>query len=196
MLTKKEAEKLMKTKGEVRGVSIRDDLNFVLEYKGKQAIKELEAKMAGLGFPLKHKGIKPMDFYPIGLSIILTLTTKELFSLSDKDLEKWGSSVVKFSIFMKIFMKYFGSLKLISEQIPGMWRKHYTIGDLEISEFSEKKRYVILRLRDYKTLPGQCSIFKGYFSKVCEMVVKAPVISKETKCMFKGNKYHEFLLKW
>ena len=32
--------------------------------------------------------------------------------------------------------------------------------------------------------------------RVAEMVVKAPVTCKETKCMFKGDPYHEFLLTW
>jgi len=196
MLTKKEAEKLMKIEGEARGVAIRDDLNFVLEYKGKEALKKVEDKMAELGYPLKHKEIKPMDFYPIGLSIASVLIIKELFNFKEEDFKKWGASVVKFSIFMKIFMKYFGSFKLIAEQIPSMWRRHYTIGSLEMPKFSKEKRYVILRLRDYKIISSQCSVFKGYFSKVCEMVIKSSVTCKETKCMFKGDKYHEFLLTW
>ena len=32
--------------------------------------------------------------------------------------------------------------------------------------------------------------------RVAEMVVKTPVTCRETKCMFKRDPYHEFLLTW
>jgi len=196
MLTKKEAENLMKIKGEARGMTFKVDYEFIIEYKGEQGLKKVEAKMEELGFPLKYKEIRPMDFYPIGLSAIFLLAIKETFNFDEKDLEKWGRSVIKFSLIMKIFMNYFGSLKLVAQQIPNIWRKHYTVGNLEMPEFSEEKRYAILRLRNFHISPIHCSIYRGYFAKTTEMVIKAPVICKETKCMFKGDKYHEFLLKW
>lgn len=196
MLTKKQAEKFMEIKGEVRGMTFKGDLEFVLEDKGKEGLKRVEDRLAELGFPLKYKEIKPMDFYPMGLSPISLLTIKEVFNFNEEDLKRWGTSVVKFSLFMKIFMKYFGSLKLIASQVSKMWRKHYTIGKLEMPEFSEEKRYAILRLKDFKIDPAYCDIYLGYFSKTAEMVEKFPVTCKETKCMFRGDKYHEFLLTW
>jgi len=196
MLTKQEAENLMKVEGEARGVALKDDLDFILEKKGEEGLKKVEAKMAELGYPLKYKEIRSMDFYPMGLANLFLLAIKEVFNFEEKDLEEWGSSIVKFSIFTKIFMKYFGSLKLIAEQAPKIWRKHYTIGDLEMSEFSKEKRYVVLRLKNFKVHPIHCSILKGMFSKITEMVVKSPVVCKETKCMFQGDKHHELLLTW
>jgi len=108
-----------------------------------------------------------------------------------------GTSVVKFSLLMKIFMKYFGSFKLIAGEVSKMWQKHYTIGSLEMPEFSKEKRYVILREKNFQVHPIYCNIHIGYFAKVCGMVVKAEVITcKETKCMFQGDEYHEYLLTW
>jgi len=196
MLTKEEAEKLMKTKGEIRGMALKVDWDFIIETKGEEGLKRVEARMAELSFPLKHREIKQMNFYPIGFGALSLLVIKEIFNFNDKDFEKWGASVVKFSLFMKIFMKYFGSLKLIAEQIPGMWQKHYTIGSLEMPEWSERKKYVILRERNFKIRPFFCYIHKGYFTKVAEMVIKSPITCKETKCMFRGDEYHEFLLTW
>jgi len=196
MLTKEEAENLMKIEGEARGVALKDDLDFVLEKKGEEGLKKVEIKVAELGFPLKYKEIKPMDFYPMGLANLFLLVIREVFNFDEKDLEEWGASIVKFSIFTKIFMKYFGSLKLIAEQVPKIWKKHYTIGDLEMPEFSKEKRYVVLKIRNFKVHPIHCSILKGMFSKITEMVVKSPVACKETKCMFQGDEHHELLLTW
>jgi len=149
-----------------------------------------------LGFPLEYKEIKTMSFSPVGLSVIFVTTIKEIFNFDKEDFKKWGVSVVKFSLIMKIFMKYFVSLKLISGQVSKIWREHYTIGDLEMSEYSEEERYAILRLKNFRLSNIYCNIYEGYFAKTAEMVVKAPVTCKETKCMFKGDEYHEFLLTW
>jgi hypothetical protein len=196
VLTKEKAEKLIKIKGESRGANITDDWNFILENKGSDGLRRLEEKIAELGFPLKKKDIRPMKFYPIGLNIISTLLIKELFNFTEKDFERMGIAEVKFSLMAKIFMKYFVSPELISKQIPKMWRKYYTIGDLEIPEYSKENKYIVLRLKNFKINPIFCNTYKGFFSKVAQMAVKSPVVVKETKCMFKGNPYHEFLLTW
>jgi len=196
MITKREAEKLIKLKGETRGVNLKIDLQFVLDRKGEEGLKKVEEKLAKLGFPLKYKDIRPMDFYPLGLSVINLMVVKEFFGFNEKEVEEWGASLVKFSIIEKVFMKYFGSLKLIASQIPKMWQRHYTVGDLQMPEFSEEKRYSVLRLKGFKIHPLYCGILKGYFAKITELIVKAPAVTKETKCEFKGDEYHEFTTRW
>lgn len=196
MLTKKQIEDFKKLEGDVRGMAIKVDLDFVFEEKGKEGIQKVEKALARAGFPIEYKKIKPMEFYPISLSAVLLTTIKETFNFNEKDLERWGASVVKFSMLMKIFMKYFASLDLVTKQIPNIWRKHYTIGELEVFDYSEKKKFVILRLKNFKVHPVHCHIYKGYFSKTTEMIVKKKIKCEETKCMFKGDPYHEFLLTW
>lgn len=196
MLTKEKVKKLMKLKGSVRGMALKVDLDFVREKKGENGLRKVEARMKELGHPLEYDKILPMQFYPMGLSVISLLVIEEVFNFSEKELKEWGESVVKFSILMKILMKYFGSLNLVAKQIPGVWRRHYTIGDLEMPDFSEESKYVILRLKNFKIDPIYCSIYLGYFSKTASMVLKNKINVKETKCMFKGDPYHEFLLTW
>ncbi|KPJ55177.1 hypothetical protein AMJ47_01530 [Parcubacteria bacterium DG_72] len=197
MLTKKEAKRLVReTKGEARGVALKDDLDYILEIKGEEGLERVEQRMAELGYPLRKKDIKPMSFYPMGLANLFLLVIKEVFNFTEKDLEDWGASIVKFSLFTKIFLRYFGSLALIAKEAPKIWRDHYTIGDLEMPEYSEKKKYVILRLKNFKMDPIHCSILTGMFSKISQMVVKHPATCKETKCMAKGDSYHELLITW
>jgi len=197
MLTKQEAKKIVEqTKGEARGVSLRDDLDFILDIKGEQGLKRVEDRMAELGYPLKRKDVNVMSFYPMGLADLYLLVIQEIFNFNKKELEKWGASIVKFSIFTKVFMKYFGSLQLMAAQTPRAWKKHYTAGDLEMPEYSREKRYVILRLSNFKFHPIHCPLLTGMFLKISQMVIKQPTKCKETKCMFRGDPYHEFLITW
>ena len=152
MLTKREAEKLMKTKGKVRGLLFKIDRDFILEEKGEEGVKKVETKMVELGFPVDYKNIIRMDFYPIGLIIISRLISKDLFNFNDDDLRKWGSAIVKFSLLIKIFMNYFSSLNLIAKQVSAIWQRHYSIGDLEMPEYNEKERHGKLKLRNRKFL--------------------------------------------
>lgn len=195
-LNKELAQELKQAKGEIRGSCLKSDWDYFYLKKGKGRIKEFEKRMAELGCPLEYKKIKPMNFYPIGLDVVSVLVIKELLSLDDKEMEDFGASVVNFSLLLKLFMRYFGSLALIAEQVPKMWKRHFTVGELQMTEFDEKERYLVLTLRKFKVHPIYCIIFRGYFSKITEMITRVPPVCQETKCLFKGDEYHEFLLKW
>jgi len=196
MLTKKEADELIGLNGESRGMNMKIDLDFVLERYGEKGIKRVEEKMIQIGYPLKYKEIEPMSFYPVGLEAIILVSIGDIFNLDEKEIEKMGASVVKFSLFMKIFMKYLGSLALVANEVPKIWKEHYTVGELRMFDFSEERKYAVIREENFKIHPIYCVIHRGYFLKVGQMVVNSPITSQETKCMFKGDPYHEFLLTW
>jgi len=196
MLTKKEADNLMKTRGESRGVNIKIDLDYVLEKEGEEGLEKIETKMRELGYPLSYKKIMTMAFYPVGFEALVLLSVRDVFDLSEAEIETMGGAVVKFSVFMKVIMKYFGSLNLVAKEIPQSWKEHYTIGSLDMPEFSEKKKYAILRQKNFRIHPIYCLIHKGYFSKVGQMVVNKLVRCEEKKCAFAGDAYNEFYLTW
>lgn len=195
-LTKELAKKLMETEGEARGANLKTDWEVILSRYGDEGLKKLEAKMAELGYPVKYDEIETMNFYPVGLDALSILSIKEVFNLSDQELKELGAEAVKFSLFLKILIKYFPSLNLLAKEAPKMWREHYSVGDLEVVETNEKEKYIILRIKNFGFHPAQCANLQGYFSKILQMAVKAPVTCEETKCTFRGDAYHEFVIKW
>lgn len=199
MLTKKQADKILKkTKGEARGVVFQVDWNYVSETWGEKGIKKLESRMLELGYPLKYKEIKPMNFYPLGLYVVSLLSIRDIFNLNNKGIKEMGMAIVKFSLFTKIFLAYFPSLRLLatSREVPKNWRRHYTLGDLQMPDYSEKEKHATLTIKGFKDHPVHCLLIEGYFQKLGQLVVKFPVTAKETKCVFRGNPYHEFTLTW
>lgn len=195
-LTKEFAKKLMEIKGECRGSALKSDWEGILRKKGKEGLEKLERKMAELGFPLKFNEINPMDFYPIGFDALSSWVIREVFNFSEKELEELGAESAKFSLFLKFLIRYFFSLEKLAKEAPKIWRKHYTVGDLEVAEINEKEKYVILRLKNFALSPPNCVILRGYFSKILQMAVRSSISSQETKCVFRGDQYHEYLLKW
>ena len=196
IISEEEIKKLMDIKGEVRGVSLKADGDFILKEKGEEGLKRLEAELVEIGHPIKFEKIRLMDFYPIGLKGLTLLAIKKVFNFDDKKFQEMGSFGIKISLIIRVFIKYFVSLKVVAGQVSRMWGKYFTIGSLKIIEINEENRYLIIRLENFRLCPVHCQYLKGYFSSGVQMVIKDKVTSEETKCPFRDDDYHEFLLKW
>ncbi|MDO8424699.1 MAG: hypothetical protein Q7S70_02045 [bacterium] len=195
-LDKKIAQNLSKVAGEARGVILKTDGEFILREKGEEGLKKLEKELKELGFPIDYRQIESMNFYPLGLRIISLLAIQKVFGFDEQKIKEMGSAAPKVSLVIKLFMQYFLSLKLIFKQIPRMWHKHYTVGDLVPVELDEEKRIIILRVRNFNLHPVFCSYICGYFSEIIKMVVKKTSTCKERKCFFRGDEYHEYSFNW
>lgn len=196
ILTKEKAQELMKIKGEVRGISLKADGEFILEKKGRGALKKLEARLSEIGQPIEFKKIKIMNFYPLGLRAIVLLAIKDIFGFTGEDIISMGEFQSKLSLILRTFMKYFFSLERMIKESQNLWRKYYTVGTAKVIEFDEEKKYGVIRVEDFKLHPLHCWILHGFFRSLVKMVVGAPVTCVETECIFKGGKHHDFKLTW
>ena len=195
-IAKETIEKLMKIEGETRGMALKDNFEYVLSRKGKEGLEKLENEMNNLGYPIKYKEIKVMGFYPSGLEPLIMLATKKVFNFTREDFKKEGKLSAQLPLIIRLFIKYFGSLDMIVKNIQKMWRTYYTKGNLKVVDFNKDKRYVIVRLKNFVLHPFYCIGLEGYFSTIVSMVVKGSVTCQETKCVHRGDDYHEFLVKW
>ena len=196
IISKEELNRLMNIKGEVRGLALKSHGEFIVKEKDEQGLKELESKMMELGCPIDHKELGVMNFYPISTEAIALLMIKGLFNFDDQKFREMGIFSSKTSLIMKLFIKYFISINVMVKQASKMWKEYYTVGNLETVEFNKEKKYLVLRLENFNVHPLHCLHLEGYFSSIVKMIVKAPVICNETKCVHLGDRYHEFLLKW
>ncbi len=194
-ISKEEFNKIMKTDGEVLGAAIQEFKDFIAEDRGVRGVEELEEVIVSLGY-LKIKEIRKNRFYPVGLYTIVLLTIKELFNYDDKKFEEIGGFNAKLSVIIRLFMKFFVSLKRAAEIVPRMWKKYYTIGDLEVVSLNEEEKFVTLRLKNFSLHPLHCLVQKGYFSTILQIIVKSPISCDQIKCTHRGDDYHEFLMKW
>lgn len=195
-INKNTAKKLIKMTGEVRGIALKSHGEFILKEKGRQGLEKLEKEMAGLGCPIKHDELRSMAFYPIGLEAVTLLAIKKIFNFDDEKFEEIGVFGSKYSLIMKVFMKYIASIEMMAKQAPKIWSKYYTIGNLKVVELDTEKRRIILRIENFYVHPLHCLHLKGYCANVVKMAVKSSVTCEETKCVHRGDQYHEFLIKW
>lgn len=196
IISKNELEELMSLKGEVKGTGIKTHGDFILKEEGRRGLKRLEDALAGAGYPIKFKDVKSTIFYPFGVEAIVLLAIKRLFNYDDKKFNEMGRFHAKSSLLIRLFMKYFVSMERIAKQGPNLWRKYFSVGDLEIIEIDKKKKCVILRVKNFKFHPLHCQVLTGSIPIIIQMIVGQKVEGKETKCIYRGDEYHEFLLQW
>ena len=193
---KETADRIMKFSAKVLGMGLETHGKYIEEREGKKGLKKIEEKMKKLGYPLKFEEIKTFKYYPVGLADLVIIVAKEIFNWTEKDIFEMGNVAPKYSLFTKILAKYFLNLEQTTKEIPKYWRKHFTEGELEI-ELHKKEKNAIVHLEYNITHPLVCIFFAGYFLRIATYVIKSPKINiKETRCQFKGDSYHEFLISW
>lgn len=196
MIQKEEIEKMMKMKGNVRGAVLQADIAFICKQRGKKGVRAVEKKMTELGYPIDFEKIKTGEWYPESLSVLIVLVAKDLFNWTEKDISEMGNSAPKYSFISKILMKYFLSLKRFIKEVPKYWRKHFDFGELEVSELNKEKKYLILHKKDYKFHPLICFYHAGYYLRIAQYIIESEKITiEETKCVFKGDPYHEYVIR-
>jgi len=197
MIQKIEIESLMQIKGNVRGGVIQANVVFIRGKTGEEGLRAIENKMAEFGYPFEFNKIKIGEWYPEALSVSIILVAKDLFNWTEKDIFEMGNSAPKYSFISKIVMRYFLSLEKIIKEIPNYWKSHFDFGELESYKFNEKEKYLILHEKGYKFHPLLCIYHSGYFLRIAQFAIKSKEITtEETKCMFKGDPYHEYIIKW
>jgi hypothetical protein len=194
---KEEAKRVMEiTKGKVRGAAILTQIHYIRLKKGEEGLRMVEEKLKELGYPLEFKKVKNLEWYPTGLADLVIIVAKELFNWQDKDIFEMGNSAPKYSFIVRLLMKYFLSPQRSFRESPKYWRKHFTSGVLEAYQFNEKEKYLIIRLR-HQCHPVICIFYSGYFLRIAQYVIKSEKITiEESKCMSKGDPYHEFIIRW
>ena len=197
MITKEGIEKITQIKGNARGAVFQTHATFIRRKKGEEGLKAVEKKMAELGYPINFKKIKAVGWYPEALSCLIILVARDLFNWTEKDIFEMGYSAPRYSFIARTLMTYFLSLKRFLVEVPRYWKKHLDFGELEVVEFNEEKKYIILREKGYEFHPLICVYHAGYYQGITEYVVKSEKISiEETKCVFKGDPYHEYVIRW
>jgi len=195
---KKEADILMEIPGKARGVVFQTDAEYVRAKKGEEGLEKVKEELEKIGCPIDYENIKATGWYSLGLRVISLLAIKKTFDWGDKEMEDMGHAAPKYSFIVKMLLKYFLTVDMTYKESPKYWEKHYTVGKIEAPGYSLEEKYFLIRLKDFKIHPVLCMYLGGYFIMLSKYLLKSTKNNKvqETKCMFSGDPYHEFLVTW
>lgn len=197
-MNKEEIQKIIKTPGKVRGAVFQTDAAYVLNKRGREGLLKVQKELEKIGCPIDYENIKTMDWYPLGLRAISLLTIKKTFNWQDSEIEEMGNAAPKYSLIVKLLLRYFLTFEKTYKESPKYWEKHYTVGELGTPDYSLKKKYSVIQIKNFKIHPILCVYLKGYFMRICQLMLKEGKNFKveETKCMFRNDPYHEIIIRW
>ncbi len=197
MITKNDADSIMKHQGMARGTTFQTDAAFIKRNHGEEGIHKIEEEFMKVGYPIDYEKINAMKWYPLGLRVLSLRVIKDVFNLGDEDLKAMGDSAPKYSFIVKLLMKFFVSPSETLKRAPEYWKKHYTVGTIEAAEFKEGEKHITLFVKDFKIDPVFCRYLEGYFRRLIQnLFPNKKVESKEIHCMYKDDTYHEFQMSW
>ena len=184
------------------GLERAEDLKFLAEYVKRQASLEKfeeivdEFKKFGFKMPDLDK-LNFADWIPSSPVTAFMLIAAKKLNWKEEDVEKMGRRAPLLSPAIKFVIKYFISPQVTFKKAAANWRKHYSFGEVELVSFSQKKKEVIFRLKKFKKHKITCVYLRGSFAGVVGLAVGgANIRAKETKCMFEGDPYHEYIFNW
>ena len=195
-----EIKKLTQIKGEVKGVVFQTDIDYILRKKGEDGLNIFSRAIKETNVGIDLDNIKAMSWYPLGWRGIFLVIAREVLGFSKKDIKDMGRDAPKLSFLARLFFHFFLPTRKMVNEVPEYWNKHYSVGRLEVVEFSEKEKKAVLQIKDISINPLFCTYLEGYFETVTKMTrqtgSKVEVI--ETNCPFKNrnDKFHQYLIKW
>jgi len=119
------AKKLMEFKGEIRGVDLRNDAEFIIKENEKEEVKKVKKEFKKIGYPIEYGKLETMKFYPGGLKALSLLLIKKALNFDAQKIKEIGSYAPKISFIVKIFIKYFSPIsKFFFKETPRAWKKY------------------------------------------------------------------------
>ncbi len=197
-ITKEEIKKIMEIPGKVRGTVFQTDAEYVKAKKGEEGLTSVKEELKKIDCSIDYENIKATGWYSLGLRAISLLAIKKTFDWGNEEMEDMGHAAPKYSFIVKMLLKYFLTVDMTYKESPKYWEKHYTVEKIEAPGYDLKEKYFLIRLKDFKIHPVLCTYLGGYFIMLSQYLLKGTKNNKvkETKCMFSGDPYHEFLVTW
>jgi len=194
---KKECQDLLKIKGRIRGVILQTDINYVLQRKGEEGVKRIEQGFKELGFPIDFKEIKAVGWYPLGWAMVFGVLALKFFNWPESDMVEFGKQAPKFSFLIRALAKYLLSPKVLLKASSKLWTKQVNIGKAELVEFDGQKKQAAVQIKGIEGHWIICDYIRGYLETIVALTLKdGEVKVEETKCVLKGDPYHQFKITW
>ncbi len=184
-------------KGMVTGEVMRIEGDYVIYREGEEGLEKVKKKMLEMGVEIDFSKIKSAAWEEEWKNSLFILTCKEVFNWSDDDIFDMGKFSPRASFFIKTIVQHLRSIDIVFNNANKYWRKHHNFGELEAVELNHEEKYLILRKKGFYTHSVMCTYHAGYFLGLAEFVLgRGNVNIEETKCMHKGDPYHEYKITW
>ncbi|MDD5382459.1 MAG: hypothetical protein PHH60_02260 [Candidatus Margulisbacteria bacterium] len=195
MITKEEAQELIKLEGQARGVAFQVDAHYVEKKWGKEGLAKLESRLVDVGCPIDYNKINSFTWYPIGLRMLSLRMISEVFDLDDQKIKDIGYQAPQISFFIKMLARFSPTIRSTLEKGTELWKRHYSRGRIE-AKYDEPGKSILIRLIDFPLPEIGCFYLEGFLQRLLEFAVGRKVKAELIKAFYRGDPDTEFRFWW
>jgi hypothetical protein len=196
-LLEKKISEIMKVKGRQRANDIKYSVKYIKEKEGENGFNDLvkELEKNGLKIPdvdklSSTKWISrsiPGGFL-LGAIIFFEWTEKEVFEMGRRATSSFST--------IKLFLKWFSSVKNTIQMAIKGWNKYFTGGKAGLVEFDKSNKECILEIKDFDIDSMVIVYYEGVFTKIVEIATGSKEVRVEEIENKNNHRYHKFRVKW
>ncbi len=196
-LTKEEAHRIAKIKGNVHGSILKAYYQFIVDNLGQEGAKKVEERLKELGLNITFKDAFTFKWYPKAYSSLICLAFLEISERDEEDAFKVGYAAPAYSVLTKLLMHFISPQQLF-KNANFYWRKHFDFGKMKCVEYDGNKNLAALRLYGFKKYHPTVYIYIwGYLKRLVEFATKSKNVKVEqTKSLYNNDPYDEFKITW
>lgn len=193
-----EIKKVSSITGEQRAGHLKFVRSYVRTKAGDTGIRMVEDEISRHGFVMPDiPQLKDLDWISSVFPTVYMLGAAKALRWDKNDIYEMGRQIFAFGHPARFFIKYFLSPERTFRIAAKKWQQSYSFGTMEIIDTDIKRKRVVFRLIDFKKHPITCLYLQGIFTKIVEMATGSDKTSiTETKCVFRGDPYHEYSISW
>jgi hypothetical protein len=197
-LTKKEADRIMKIKGNTIGAILKTDYQFILNKKGKEGVKKVEERLKELGCPINFKKISSFKWYPESKGCLAMLVMLEVFGWDESKASDLGYNAPFDSPVTKFMIGSLLDVEKVFQNTQKYWHRFADFGEMKYTEYNIENKYGILRIENFKKYHPTVEIYiNSFLLRLFEILTKSKKVKVEqTKSLFNNDPYDEFKITW
>jgi hypothetical protein len=194
-LTKEEADRLMSTKANARGL-FKEDIKYVLEKKGEDGLEKIRKRMEELGYPLDIKKLSIGKWYPISLACLFLAVAAEVFDWEESEVSEISYNVSVRSILGKLVLNRL-TIESMLKNFQKHWNKFSDTGKCEV-DYNLNDKHAFLRLKDFvKTHPIFYTYIMGFIKRATEISTSSEKVEvHQVRSILDGDAYDEIEITW
>jgi hypothetical protein len=192
------ANSVMLAEGNVRGETILNNINYIKIKEGQDSVNVIFEEMKKISYPLEFDKIIQREWYKESYNVLINLIMKDVFQWKDDDIFNSGRGAAKISFFLKTMIQYLVSPVVLANNASKYWNKQLDFGSLNVVEANEEERKMVMRVEGYNKSSVSCVYQAGYFFELISYSLKNKenLQIEETKCIYAGDSFHEYTIKW
>ena len=175
-------------------VTFLPNLEYIKLKRGEDGVNMVLEEMRRRGYNYDFRKMKRTEWVPTEVRKVFLEATMDALGWDEKRIFDMGLHAPRISPVIKLFFGLFLSIERVFKEAPNMWREHYSSGTLRVGELRDG--YGTLILENFDINPLFCEYLRGYFTGVGKLTKVRDLKVEETKCTFRGDKYHEYTVTW